>query len=103
MKSRYVRIAILFFLTLPLALIFASCKGGYRSITVAAVSGNVSVDREGLSAAISGYDGMKLQHQDVVIVADSSSVILKLDDDKFIFLEPGAHIKIMAQIGRAHV
>jgi len=37
---------------------------------------------------------MKLQNQDVVSVAEGGSVILKLDDDQYVYLEPNTRIQI---------
>lgn len=77
------------------AALLAGC-GGYRSIFVASVTGGVTVNREGQTGEIACYEGMKLQDQDVVIAADDGSVILKLDDDKYVYLEPDTQIKISA-------
>lgn len=68
----------------------------YRSISVAAVSGDVAVARQGLSREMFAYEGMKLQDGDVVTTAVGGSLILKLDDDKYVYLEPDTQIEITA-------
>ncbi|HWQ06709.1 MAG TPA: InlB B-repeat-containing protein, partial [Feifaniaceae bacterium] len=56
----------------------------------------VTVSREGQDGEVACYEGMKLQDQDVVTAAGDGSVILKLDDDKYVYLEPNTQIKISA-------
>lgn len=97
MKSKGFAVRVILLLTAVLiAALVSGCGDGYRSIFVASVSGGVTVNREGQTGEIACYEGMKLQDQDVVTAAGDGSVILKLDDDKYVYLEPNTQIKISA-------
>ncbi|MEA4914446.1 MAG: FecR domain-containing protein [Christensenella sp.] len=88
---------------LPMLALFAvllcGCGDGYRSIVAASVQGEVRVSRAGQANDLACYEGMKLQDQDTVTTSDGGSLILKLDDDKYVYLEPGAQIQIRATGG----
>ncbi|MCE5189407.1 MAG: FecR domain-containing protein [Eubacteriales bacterium] len=97
MKNRCLHCCIVPIATvLLLAALLAGCGGGYRSIFVASVTGGVTVARADQSDEITCYEGMKLQDQDIVTAASDGCVILKLDDDKYVYLESGAQIRIYA-------
>lgn len=98
-KNWFSRIIALLTLAALVASLLCGCGGGYRSISVASVSGGVSVNRAGQSAGIACYEGMKLQDQDIVTTAKDGIAVLKLDDDKYVYLEPGAQIQIHAAGG----
>ena len=87
--------AVMLMMAVFVAALFGGC-GGYRSIFVASVTGDVSVSREGQADEIACYEGMKLQNQDVVTTLEGGSVILKLDDDKYVYLEANTQIQINA-------
>lgn len=94
--NRFIRgIVPLALVVFTLALCFG-CGGGYRSISVATVTGKAAVSRAGQSDPISCYEGMKLQDQDELSVSDDGGIVLKLDDDKYVYLEPNAKIRISA-------
>lgn len=100
MKTRRSRLYIsLAVLTALLTALLAGCKAGYRSISVVTLTGSATVAREGQSGEISAYEGMKLQEKDVLTVSDTGSLVLKLDDDKYAYLEPGTQIAIAAADG----
>jgi hypothetical protein len=95
MNRKYNPCCILLAVLLALtAMPYRAYASEYRSISVAAVSGNASVARPGLPREIPAYEGMKLQDQDVLTVLSASVLILKLDDDKFVYLEPDTQIGI---------
>lgn len=76
-----------------------ACASEYRSISVVAIAGDAAVARPGLPRALPAYEGMKLQNQDVLTVQGASSLILKLDDDKYVYLEPDTQVEISATGG----
>ena len=92
-----IALSALFMLTSTL---LAGCGGGYRSITVTAVTGGATVERQGQKTAFGVYEGMKLQDGDTLTVSEAGNAVLKLDDDKFVYLEPGTRIEIAAAGGR---
>ena len=95
-RNRFIRGIVPLALAVFVVALCLGCGGGYRSISVASVTGEAAVSRTGQTDPLSCYDGMKLQDQDVLTVADGGCVILKLDDDKFVYLESGAQIRIHA-------
>lgn len=95
-RNRFSRWFFLCALTVLGAALFFGCGGGYRSISVATVTGEAAVSRAGQTELLSCYEGMKLQDQDVLTVADDGGIVLKLDDDKYVYLEPNAKIRISA-------
>lgn len=100
MKIKYnpycILLAVLLALTAIPRGVYAS---EYRSISVIAVAGDATVARPGLPRELPAYEGMKLQDQDVLTVLSASTLILKLDDDKYVYLEPDTQIGIAASGG----
>ena len=72
-----------------------SGKEDYRSIQVYEVTGTARVERAGVGT-MDVYQGMMLQPEDTVSVSEESSLQLKLDDDKYVLLEPGTTISLQA-------
>ncbi|NLV58290.1 MAG: FecR domain-containing protein [Clostridiales bacterium] len=100
MNSRFRRFAIV--LGMLAILMAVPGKAGapeYRSIFVVAVSGDAMVARQGLSREMFAYEGMKLQDGDVVTTPAGSGLVLKLDDDKYEYLEPDTQLEIVAAGG----
>ena len=75
-------------------LILTLGKKGYRSIIVIEVSGNVTVTRDGQS--IDAYPQMKLRSGDGMVVTGGGYARLKMDDDKYVFLEENTVISLEA-------
>lgn len=69
-------------------------KEEYRQIQVYKIDGTVKVERQGSS--MDAYDNMQLQSEDVIETAADSYVQLKLDEDKYIMMEPDTKISLQA-------
>lgn len=95
-RNRFIRRILPLALAVLIAALAIGCGGGYRSIVVASVTGEAVVSRAEQAEPIACYEGMKLQDQDVLTVADGGGIVLKLDDDKYAYLEPNAKIRISA-------
>lgn len=67
----------------------------YRLIKVYEVDGDAKVQREEIDV-IEVYVDMKLQSQDIVNTYEESYLQLKLDDDKYVLLEPQTKIHLEA-------
>lgn len=67
----------------------------YRSIKISDISGTVQVTRTG-TGSIDAYSGMMLQSEDVIETGEESYLYLKLDDDKYVMLEPDSKARIVA-------
>ncbi|MDO4565589.1 MAG: FecR family protein [Clostridia bacterium] len=94
--GKYVMLgAVLFLLALMLA---AGCgsEEAYRRIQVYQVDGSATVERE-QTGALDAYANMQLQSGDMLMVDEDSYVYLELDEDKFVLLEPGTHLRIEAE------
>lgn len=68
----------------------------YRSIKVYAVDGKGWVSREGVGE-MELYANMQLQNHDELRTDSESYVQLKLDEDKYVLVEPDTRIKIEAE------
>ena len=66
----------------------------YREIQVYKIDGTATVERQNSSMEV--YDNMKLQSGDIVETAIDSYLQLKLDEDKYIMLEPETKISLQA-------
>ena len=67
----------------------------YRSIQVYNIEGSAEVDREKVGI-LDSYTGMMLQSEDDVVVETASYLYLKLDEDKYVMLEPGTRVRLVA-------
>lgn len=67
----------------------------YRSIVVYQVNGEATITRDGVGD-MDAYENLMLQSGDTVTVASDSSLRLKLDDDKYILVEPETELGITA-------
>lgn len=70
-------------------------KEEYRNIQIYDVSGTVQIERTG-TGSIDAYSGMMLQSGDVIETGADSYLYLKLDEDKYILLEPDSKACIVA-------
>lgn len=78
-----------------LILVLGGKEETYRSILVYQVSGEATITREGVGE-MEAYENLMLQSGDTVTVAADSSLRLKLDDDKYIMVEPESELGITA-------
>ena len=78
------------------ALIFIFTGGGdaYRSIKVFEIDGSCKVDRDGDS--LDAFKNMALSSGDSLTVGEGSFARLKLDDDKYVYLEANTKINLTA-------
>ena len=79
-----------------ISVIFLLPKGeeSYRSIKVFDATGTQEVIRN--DKALEVYEEMILRNNDEIYVHDNSNMILKLDSDKFIYLEEATRIKLIS-------
>ena len=67
----------------------------YRSIQVSKIDGSAEVDREEIGL-LDAYMGMMLQNKDDVAVEEESYLYLKLDEDKYVMMEPETRFHLEA-------
>ena len=75
-------------------LIFVVGRNDYRSIKVFEIGGDARVERG--ADTLDAFKDMSLSSGDVLEVPDDSFVRLKLDDDKYVYLEAGTRIELYA-------
>lgn len=75
-------------------LIFVVGRNDYRSIKVFEIGGDATVERG--ADTLDAFKDMSLSSGDVLEVPDDSFVRLKLDDDKYVYLEAGTRIELYA-------
>lgn len=91
------KIALIFSLITINILILTACgkkEEDYRQIQVYKIDGTATVARAGSNMDV--YENMQLQSGDIVETAANSYVQLKLDEDKYILLEPETKISLQA-------
>lgn len=81
--------------TIITILIVTNRDNSYRVIKVYDLIGQATVER-GMDNVIEAYIDMRLQSQDIVNTSKDSYLQLKLDDDKYILLEPLTEIYLEA-------
>ena len=81
-------------LAVILILFFTKKKETYRTILVLETKGSVTVQRDG--GSIAAYQDMRLRNGDGMNVPGSGLARLKLDDDKYVFLEENTTISLQA-------
>ena len=80
---------------LIITLIFVfSGEDSYRSIKVFEIDGSCKVERDGDS--LDAFKNMALSSGDSLTVGDGSFARLKLDDDKYVYLEANTKINLTA-------
>lgn len=72
---------------LVVMLVFLFREEAYRIIQVSNIEGSAEVDREEIGL-LDAYNGMMLQSKDDVEVEKESYLYLKLDEDKYVMMEP---------------
>lgn len=72
-------------------------KTAFRNITVIDTLGTVSVYRESVNDTLDAYVDMNLESGDEVTVGPSSELDLKLDDDKFVYVEENTKMSFKAE------
>ena len=77
--------------------VFQGCKKKeeYRNIRVTAVTGDVTVNRDG-TAGIKVYVNMNLQSEDELLTEEGAKVTLRLDDDKYIVVDEDSKLLLIA-------
>lgn len=75
--------------------VFLLREESYRVIQVSNIEGSAEVERKE-TGTLAAYEGMLLQSEDAVAVAAESYLYLKLDEDKYVMLEPGARFQVQA-------
>ncbi len=85
-----------------LVLLVAAClvqgckkKEEYRNIRVTAVTGDVTVNRDG-KTGIKAYVNMNLQSEDELITEAGANVTLRLDDDKYVIVDEDSKLVLIA-------
>ena len=68
----------------------------YRTIQVYDIEGAAEVERTPVGL-LDAYTGMMLQSEDYVTVETESYLYLKLDEDKYVMLEPGTRVRLEAK------
>ncbi|MCD8097102.1 MAG: FecR domain-containing protein [Lachnospiraceae bacterium] len=71
-------------------------EDAYRLIKVLSVEGSATVTRESVGE-LDAYADMQLESGDELYVDGESSVILVLDNDKYVLLEPGTRLTLEAE------
>lgn len=67
----------------------------YRDIKVMSIKGTATVERASVGS-LDAYEDMKLESGDRLSVDSSSSLILSMDDNKYVMLEPGSSLTLEA-------
>ena len=88
-------VAVVLVAVVALVFVLMNKEEAYRSIQVYKVEGNVEVDRPQIGV-LEAYANMMLQTLDIVNVSDNSNLQVKLDEDKYILLEPNTKIRLEA-------
>ncbi len=93
-KNTWIAVMVLF-----AALISTGCgskEEAYREIRVLSLEGTSSVTRASVGT-MDAYKDMRLESGDEVAVDSSSNLVLELDGDKYVMLEPGTKITLEAE------
>lgn len=80
---------------LVIVLVVLLKEESYRVIQVSAIDGSAEVDREEIGL-LDAYMGMMLQTRDDVEVEKESYLYLKLDEDKYVMMEPETRFHLEA-------
>ncbi|MCR5521680.1 MAG: FecR family protein, partial [Lachnospiraceae bacterium] len=81
-------------IVVALIFIFTGGEDAYRSIKVFEIDGSCKVDRDGDS--LDAFKNMALSSGDSLTVGEGSFARLKLDDDKYVYLEANTKINLTA-------
>lgn len=72
-------------------------KNAFRNITVLDTLGSISVFREAINDTMEAYVDMNLEPGDQVSVGPASELDLKLDDDKFVYVEENTKMYLQSE------
>ena len=72
-------------------------KNAFRNITVLDTLGSISVFREAINDTMEAYVDMNLESGDQVSVGPASELDLKLDDDKFVYVEENTKMYLQSE------
>lgn len=78
------------------AAIVINSEDAYRVIKVFELNGSAAVTREN-TGDIDAYEGMNLESGDILSVEENSTLRISLDSDKYILLDGGTVLKLIAQ------
>lgn len=92
--NKYIAMLMLLFLTIPCMIGCGEKEEDYRQIQVYKIDGTAMVARQGSS--MDAYENMQLQSGDVIETIAESYLQLKLDEDKYILIEPESKISLQA-------
>ena len=92
--KRALWISVILILNCFLVIACGKKEEDYRQIQVYKIDGSATVARAGSSMDV--YENMQLQSGDVVETVANSYLQLKLDEDKYILLEPETKISLQA-------
>lgn len=70
-------------------------KEEYRNIKISEISGEVQVERTN-TGTLEAYAGMMLQSEDIITTGKQGYLYLKMDDDKYVLMEPESKARIVA-------
>lgn len=85
---------VLIVATVTVALVMKNKKKAYRIIKVYEVAGEAKVTRDGIGE-MDAYKDMVLESGDKVVLT-SGEMTLRLDDDKYVYVEPDTEFKLVA-------
>lgn len=97
--KRRIHICILFIVMCLTVMGICGCgskEEAYRLIKIMALDGTAKVTRENVGE-LDAYVDMRLESGDALAVADGSSLVLNLDDDKYVLLESGTKMNLEAE------
>ncbi len=72
-------------------------KNAFRNITVLDTLGSISVFREAINDTMEAYVDMNLESGDQVSVGPASELDLKLDDDKYVYVEENTKMYLQSE------
>lgn len=96
-KKKIILVTIILLLAASAFITFMVLKmnKGYRIIQIYQLQGNVTIDRD-KAGIMDAYENLILQSGDGLNVAKKSSSRLKLDEDKYMLVEPESLLKVVA-------
>ena len=96
--KKWMRYAWIAVMMLFAAVISAGCgskEEAYREIRVLSLEGTASVTRASIGT-MDAYEDMRLESGDEISVPSGSTLVLELDGDKYVMLEPGTKLTLEA-------
>lgn len=94
-KCKYLLLGMLLLVAAGLCGCGGSKEEAYRMIKIMTLEGTAKVIRENVGE-LDAYEEMRLESGDELAVDRDSSMVLNLDDDKYVLLEPGTRMTLIA-------